>query len=216
MNIKDNLVMLKTDKTRLLISVLTFCLAIFHSYQFVSSDYNLNCLLRICIYFTGSVSIAFFGRKALFVVLIITSLVASYFNSFVNFNSFFVILLSCKLYKKTEKYLLIIYVINEIIALIIQDKEITHLLIHFITCAFFYVIYFYVNDKKLNLTDDEIKILEELREKKMLKCCDSFSKNILTQKLKQARDRNGIDTNAELLAQYNIQTYSHICPFKKS
>lgn len=210
MNIKDNLVMLKTDKTRLLISVLTFCLAIFHSYQFVSSDYNLNCLLRVCIFFTGSVSIVFLGRQALFVVLVVTSLVASYFNSFVNFNSFFVVLLSCRLYRKTEKWVLFLYVINETIALLVQDKEITHLLIHFVTCAFFYVVYFYVNDKKLNLTEDEIKILEELKEKKMLKCCDSFSKNILTQKLKQARERNGIDTNAELLARYNIQNTPHL------
>lgn len=210
MNIKDNLVMLKTDKARLLISVLTFCLAIFHSFQFVSSDYNLNCLLRICIYFVGSVSIVFLGRQALFVVLIITSLVASYFNSFVNFNSFFVVLLSCRLYRKTEKWVLFLYVINEMIALLVQDKEITHLLIHFATCAFFYVVYFYINDNKLNLTEDEIKILEELKEKKMLKCCDSFSKNILTQKLKQARDRNGIDTNAELLARYNIQNTPHL------
>jgi hypothetical protein len=96
------------------------------------------------------------------------------------------------------------------IALLVQDKEITHLLIHFATCAFFYVVYFYINDNKLNLTEDEIKILEELKEKKMLKCCDSFSKNILTQKLKQARDRNGIDTNAELLARYNIQNTPHL------
>lgn len=210
MNIKDNLVMLKTDKTRLLISVLTFCLAIFHSYQFVSSDYNLNCLLRVCIFFAGSVSIVFLGRQALFVVLIVTSLVASYFNSFVNFNSFFVVLLSCRLYRKTEKWVLFLYVINEMIALLVQDKEITHLLIHFATCAFFYVVYFYINDNKLNLTEDEIKILEELKEKKMLKCCDSFSKNILTQKLKQARERNGIDTNAELLARYNIQNTPHL------
>lgn len=210
MNVKDNLVMLKTDKTRLLISVLTFCLAIFHSCQFVSSDYNLNCLLRICIYFAGSVCIVFLGRQALFVVLIVTSLVASYFNFFDNFNSFFVVLLSCRLYRKTEKWVLFLYVINELSALLVQDKEITHLLIHFATCAFFYVVYFYVNDKKLNLTEDEIKILEELKEKKMLKCCDSFSKNILTQKLKQARERNGIDTNAELLARYNIQNTPHL------
>lgn len=205
MNIKDNLLTLKSDKPRLVLSFLTLILATFHTCQFISSDYNLNCLLRICIYFANSVSIIFLGKKGLFFILIITSLIASYFNSFINFNSFFVVLLSCRLYRKTEKWVLLIYAANEILALLIQDKEITHLLIHFATCSFFYVIYFYVNDKKLVLKPDEIKILEELREKKMLKCCDSFSKNILTQKLKSARERNHIDTNAELLAQYNIE-----------
>lgn len=204
MSIKSNFASLKNDKSRLILCLLTLFLTVLHVCQFINSNYNLNCLLRICIYFLGVIGIALFGKKALFVVLIVSSLVASYFNSFVNFNSFFVILLSCRLYRKTEKYLLLIYVVNEIVALIIQDKQITHLIIHLLTCMFFYVIYFYVNEKTLKLTNDEVKILQELKEKKMLKCCDSFSKNILTQKLKIARERNNIDTTAELLAMFSM------------
>jgi hypothetical protein len=201
MNIKDNLVMLKTDKTRLLISVLTFCLAIFHSCQFVSSNYNLNCLLRICIYFTGSVSIIFFGRQALFAVLIVTSLVASYFNSFVNFNSFFVILLSCRLYRKVEKWVLLIYIVNEIIVLLVQDKEIIHFAIHFVTCAFFYVVYFYINEKKLVLTYEEEKIVKHLAEDKQQKEIQGMSGATIYRKIQSATKRNGI-TKKELVERY--------------
>ena len=203
MSVLENIKSLKTNKVRLLICIITFCLAISHLYQLIVSD-NQICLLRIGIYIIGCFGVLLFGNKALFAILILTSLIASYFNSFINFNSFFVILLSCRLYRKTEKYLLIIYAINEILALIVQEKEITHLIIHFLTCSLFYLVYFYVNTPALKLTSDEIKILQELKQKKMLKCCDSFSKNILTQKLKTARERNEIDTTAELLAMFSM------------
>ena len=58
--------------------------------------------------------------------------------------------------------------------------------------------------RPLDLTEDEVKILEELDEKKLLKAVTCFSKNTVTQKLKDARERNKIDTNAELLAEYNM------------
>lgn len=203
MSVKENVSSLKSDKIRLLICILALCLASFHLFQFTRSG-NEACLLRVSIYLIGSVIVFLFGNKALFFILITSSLIASYFNAFINFNSFFVILLSCRLYRKTEKYLLIIYAVNEILALIVQNKEITHLMIHFLTCTFFYLVYFYVNTPTLKLTNDEIKILQELKEKKMLKCCDSFSKNILTQKLKIARERNNIDTTAELLAMFSM------------
>lgn len=194
------------NKDRLYLVIITLCLTAYHTWQYVMSGYRLNALLRVVMYLVFAVTTFFLGKKALYTNLIIFALVASYFNSFINFTSFFVILLSCRINRKTETKLLILYAVNESIALMIQHYEISHLIIHALTCLFFYQIYFYINKPAgLELTEDEIKILEELNEKKLMKACTSFSKNTMTQKLQEARKRNNISTNAELLAEYNMQ-----------
>lgn len=95
----------------------------------------------------------------------------------------------------------------------VEGPGVVHLAIHVVLTFFFYVsISYFIQTrfkrKELELTEDEITILEELQREKMLKNCRSFSKNTLTQKLKEARDRNNIESNSELIAQYSMQDYS--------
>lgn len=54
----------------------------------------------------------------------------------------------------------------------------------------------------LNLTLDEIYILEELAKGKQQKEIRKFSKNTVTKKLKQARIRNKLTSTAELMLMY--------------
>lgn len=126
---------------------------------------------------------------------------------FNNFTSLFVILIAIILKPQLKKRLIILYITAVSIVFIINQDCIYNYLIHITRAAWLFFILDYSMQSKyerkpLDLTEDEIMILEELSEKKLLKACTCFSKNTLTQKLKDARERNNIDTNAELLSEY--------------
>lgn len=102
------------------------------------------------------------------------------------------------------------YFVCVLIVFCTTEETITHLLIHIVRCFwFFYVTDYFVTQrfsrKVLDLTDAERKLLDEWVEKGLLKCCVCYSKNVKTQKLKEARLRNGISSNDELRAQYVIE-----------
>lgn len=154
--------------------------------------------------------------------LIIAATILSYALPMSNILPFFLLALIMLQHPKWKFYLIFYYFIHLFIeeALIeygilvhcteTEGPGVIHLAIHILLTLFFFVsISYFVSirfsRRELNLTDDEKKILEELKEVKMLKNCRSFSKNTLTQKLREARERNNIETNAELLMQYQMQ-----------
>ena len=57
----------------------------------------------------------------------------------------------------------------------------------------------------LNLTEDERKILEELAKGKLQKEIDLYSQQTISAKLKHARERNMIDTTADLIIKFKEQ-----------
>lgn len=196
----------KIKKENIYIIIITFLLVGIHTVQYILSGYSFPILLRVVMYAIFGLSVLFIGKKALYIDLIIFSLIAAYFNSFINFTSFFVILMSCRIYRQTESWVLMLYAINQSIAMMVQNYEISHLIIHFLTCAFFYIIYFYINKPKLlDLTEDERAILEEMKNGKLQKEITLFSKNIVTKKLQDAKTRNHIATTEELLAKYSVE-----------
>ena len=64
--------------------------------------------------------------------------------------------------------------------------------------------------EKLNLKDDEKKILTELKSGKLQKEIEGFSEQTITAKLKNARERNMCETTSELLAKYSLETEKSI------
>ena len=191
-----------SDNVRIIACLSSLALCGYHVYQYFLIGNNI-CFLRIAMYFVLSLTIFMFSFKVMYLELIIMSLVASYFNSFINFTQFFVILLACRMYRKSEIWLLALYALNESVALMIQGKNISHLIIHLLTCIFFYMIYFFINKPKiLDLKPDEEEIVKQLAAGKLQKQIDLYSKNIIKDKLDHAKDRNHIIDTDELVFIY--------------
>lgn len=202
MFIIENLKSFKKDNIRIITFLISLLLTAYHVYQYIDTT-NPICFLRIGIYVVISLVILILGFSAMYFILIFLALITCYFNSFINFTQFFVLLLACRMYRRSEKWLLAIYVINESVALMIQGKEISHLLIHILTCVFFYLIYFYINKPKvLVLEKDEEEIIRQLADGKLQKEIDLYSKNIIKQKLDFAKVRNHVLSTDELVTLY--------------
>lgn len=203
---KNKLKDLKNDKFRIVICILSLLLGLFYFWQYYTLDFNYTVILRFLLSIIIIPLTIFCGKKAIYFLLLAYSLRIAYINSYNNYTSFFCLLLSCRIMnRKYESALMFIYIINEVIALMIQNCEIYHITIHILTCAFWYVIYFhqkYCKNIILDLTDDEIKILEELAEGKFQKEIDFFNKNTISKKLKAAKKRNNCSSTNELLFKY--------------
>lgn len=142
--------------------------------------------------------------------LVLVFLIANY-NSYLfnNYTALFPIFIAMLLKPQLKNTLFFVYVIAATGAFIFDGESIINFLIHITRSAWIiYLLEYFISSKftrkALDLTEDEKKILDELNEKKLLKACTCFSKNTITAKLKEARERNKIDTNAELLAEYNL------------
>lgn len=104
---------------------------------------------------------------------------------------------------------LILYAIDIIVVATLRDKTPVHLAIHFGNCVLiFYAMNFLlkpsISSKKLELTSDEIYILDEMLQGKQQKEIQNFSANTVTNKLRSARERNNIATTDELLQKYKL------------
>ena len=111
MHIRDSLKSLKKDNVSIASLIVTILLCGYHIFEFFEID-NVVCLFRVGVYAILSLIIMFYNLKVMYVTLIVIALVASYFNHFLNFTSFFVLLLACRMYRKSETMLLVIYGIN--------------------------------------------------------------------------------------------------------
>lgn len=151
----------------------------------------------------------FLWWSAAYCIILMFAASQSHATLFNNFTPLFVIFTLYMVKPNYKIHYLIFYTVIFTAFMIIKNESIIHYLQHFTRAAWIfyvadYVIYSKYERRELDLTEDEKTILEELNEKKLLKACTSFSKNTLTQKLKDARERNNIPTNAELLAEYNL------------
>lgn len=202
--IKSNIKHFKTDKFRVIVCLVSYILAVFHAWQYFSSGFKYQCLIRIVSSLLIIPLAIFLGRKAVYYLLIAFSLRIAYVNPFNNYTGFFCLLMSCIIIHRNRRILLAIYALNETAALILQNCEISHIAIHLLSCFLWYILYFYVNQPTvfLNLTDSESRILDELVAGKQQKEIDFCNKNTVTKKLHNARKRNGCKTTNELLFKY--------------
>lgn len=202
MSVRENIKSFKNDNIRIITFLISLLLTGYHIFQYITTG-NEICFLRIAIYAIISFVILLLGFKIMYLILILLALLTCYFNSFVNFTQFFVLLMACRMNRRSEKWLLAIYGINESIALMVQGKDISSLLIHMLTCVFFYLIYFFINRPKvLDLKPDEEEIIKQLAAGKMQKEIELYSKNVIKDKLDHAKDRNHIIDTNELITLY--------------
>lgn len=191
--IKSNINHFKKDKFSVFVCILSVIIGGFHTWQFIASDYNYNCFIRLIFFYSVIPGTILFGRKAVYVMLVLFSLGVSYVNTFNNYTGLFCILMSCRMIGRNHGILLVIYALNEFIALNVQGASATHYAIHYTSCLFWYILYFCVHCSKieLDLTDDEIIILDELIAGKQQKEIDFLIKIQLLRNLqKQEKEIN--------------------------
>ena len=118
-------------------------------------------------------------------------------------------LIACGANPKMKKVAPFVYLVNVFIAFTLKRLGIVPFVIHCIYIFMFQTKLQYVfkvnKPNKLNLTDDERKILDELKAGKMQKEIDLFSQQTISAKIKSARERNLCETTNELLTQYRLE-----------
>lgn len=194
---------MRQEKSLLATSVCGLALAllelknIYHNGPTLASKINLIINAWFCV-------AGFFGNRKLVLTLIIINFFAvSLLGLPVNY--FYVILLffiyNCK---KKIKILFVMYWLSSLAQVIIRP-ETAHLLQHLVMSAGAF--FLFTSNKTnnhfiLQLTEDEAYILSELMQGKQQKEIAKWNKNTVSKKLKQARERNNILSNAELLLIY--------------
>ena len=206
MGIKQNITLLKNDKKLALILLLHLLLIALHIYENYVGSIEYHWYLRAGGCAVISLSIFFFGRKGLAYGLMIFSCALVYINNFYNYATIFFMLIAIGANPKIRIVAPWIYLINVFIAFSLKRFGITPFIIHIIYCVLFYIKMNYVFEihkpDKLNLTEDEKAILFELAKNKLQKEIDLFSQHTISQKLKNARERNMIETTSELVEKF--------------
>lgn len=179
----------------------------FHCYQFISSNFDYKPLLRLIMSGMLPMVIFFFGRKGLYWEFYVFANVIALYTTFQNYTAFVIITIFTMLNPKMKMPAIVLYVLEIVIIATLRDKTPVHIAIHFCNCMIMYYTLNYllkpsVLKNKLELTTDETMIIEELLQGKQQKEIIGFSANTVTNKLKQARERNHIATTEELLQRY--------------
>lgn len=207
--LKSRIELLRQDRKLALILLLHVILIALHFYEWKVGNIEYYWYLRAGGCAVISLGIFFFGRKGLSYGLMIFSCTLVYINNFYNYASIFFMLIAIGANPKLRKIAPWIYLVNVFIAYSQKKFGITPFLIHIIYCVMFYTKMGYVfaihKPETLNLTEDERKILEELAKGKLQKEIDLYSQQTISAKLKHARERNMIDTTADLIIKFKEQ-----------
>lgn len=143
-------------------------------------------------------------RDNIYILFSALALALLYFNKYTNYTSWFIIVLTIQKKQKYRNPLLILYGMDVLVCLFIGHRLAHQAFIHLLNCLFIYLV---VNldfnrQKGISLTVDERRILDEWIQVGEMKAISCFAKNTVFRKMKEARERNGLQDNEELLARY--------------
>ena len=211
---RNRIELLKNDKELAMIFGLHLLLIALHVYEDFVGNIEYHWYLRAGGCGLISLCIFLFGRKGLAYGLLVYSCTLVYINNFYNYATIFFMIIAIGANPKMNKVAPFIYLTNVIIAFSLKRLGIIPFVIHTVYIVMFYIkikyIYKVNTPEKLNLTDDERKILDELLAGKMQKEIDLYSPQTITAKIKTARERNMCETTAELLTMYSAEVCSKL------
>ena len=206
---RNRIELLKNDKKLSLIFFLHLLLIGLHVYENYVGDIEYHWYLRAGGCGLIALGIFFFGRKGLAWALMIYACVLVYINNFYNYATIFFMLVAIGADPKLKKVAPFIYITNVFVAFTLKRLGITPFSIHLVYCVMFYTKIGYVfaihKPETLNLTQDEKLILEELAKGKMQKEIDLYSQQTISGKLKNARERNLLETTADLVQKFKSE-----------
>ena len=207
--LRNRIELLKNDNELCVIFFMHLLLIGLHVYENFVGSIEYHWYLRASGCGLISLFIFLFGRAGLAYGLVVYSCSLIYINNFYNYASIFFMLIAIGANPRIKKAAQWLYLINVVISFTMKRLGIIPFLIHIVYMFMFYVKIKYVfsvnKPSKLNLTDDERKILDELLDGKMQKEIDLFSPQTITAKIKNARERNMCDSTPELLTMYSAE-----------
>ena len=194
------------DKKLIYTIILAVLLAGLHAWQYVKSGHDPRALINLVMTALYIPAAFIFGLQALPYYLLSYCFIYLPFEEFDNYTSLFLLCSAISLKKKLS-YCFIPYVIEVITVYMINDFEISHVMISLLYVLFFWQVYVHIRDKQadvepLDLKEEEIKILKELAQGKQQKEIDFYSHVTVSKKLKEARERNNCISTDELVTKY--------------
>lgn len=207
--LRNRIELLKNDKELAIILLLHLLLIALHVYENYVGNIEYHWHLRAGGCGLIAFCIFFFGRKGLSFALLVYACVLVYINNFYNYATIFFMLIAVGANPKIGKVAPWIYLANVLVSFSLRRLGIVPFVIHVVYMFMFQIKIRYVftvhKPNKLNLTDDERKILDELKAGKMQKQIDLWSEQTVSAKIKSARERNMCDSTNELLSLYRLE-----------
>lgn len=211
MKIKENLLAFKNDYLRIIIAVTNGILAMS---MYVSPEpHNFFFWFTLCFRITTILSALFIGNKALWLLYFIFCNVKALD---ITYNNYTCVALITVLFALTPKVTIkqavavaVLYVTDVFIVAGLHNKSAFYIYNHFLLCSQFVAAMW--KQKQINkihatnliiLTPEEIKILKQLVEGKPIKQVSGFLEPTVYRKLSDARERNKVETNSELIELY--------------
>lgn len=195
------------DKQMSYIFIAAIFFTICHVYMFIDSGYMIEPLIRICYCGLFFVMASIFGRKWLPFQFLIIAFSVLYFNRWYNPISFLLVVSVALKYPRWKISLFTVYGLAVIICLAISNRNWAQGFMHYGYCVGIYLICIDIRREfrskdVLILTESEKEILEQLRNRKLKKEIIGYSKNTVTQKIKDAMKRNNCSTEGELMCKF--------------
>lgn len=206
-SLRDHFKKIFIDKQMAYIFIAAICFTICHVYMFIDSGYMIEPLIRICYCGLFFVMALIFGRKWMPLQFLVIAFSVMYFNRWYNPISFLLVAAVALKYPKWKIVLFVVYGIAVIICLAISNRNWAHGFLHYGYCAGVYLICVDIrrefrSKEVLILTESEKEILEQLKNRKLKKEITGYSKNTVTQKIKDAMERNNCSTEGELMCKF--------------
>ena len=207
--LKNRIELLKNDKELTKILFLHLLLIVLHYYEYRTSEIEYYWYLLAGGCGLIALGIFFFGRKGLAYGLLIFSCTLVYVNTFYNYATIFFMLIAVGANPKLKKVAPWIYLTNVIISFTLKNLNIVAFCIHIVYTFMFDIKINYIfavnRPEKLNLTNDERKILNELAKGKLQKQIDFCSEQTVSAKVKAARERNLCENTNDLVNKYKAE-----------
>lgn len=176
-----------------------------HLFEIKVSGFQMDEVIRsvFCAIYLA-VGIFFLSRDTIYLLFSALALALLYFNKYTNYTSCFIIVLTIQHKPRYKIPLLVLYGMDVLVCLFIGHRLAHQAFIHLLNCLFIYLVVNldFNSQSGLTLTADERKILDEWLEVGEMKAITCFAKNTVFRKMKEARDRNGLKDNEELLSRY--------------
>lgn len=207
MNCKERLKALRHDKLLISTVILSYVFLALHIIGYFDSNGKFEVIVRACAVALYPLFVFIGGRKGLRFWGVIYAYILFWYSGTLFYTPFIMIaLLSTKFSLFRTIIVFLLYAILVSVRSTINDIAPFRVIFHALKCCVFYFgIKFLVENTEpqyLELSPDEILILDELAKGKNLNELTIFSSNTICKKLKNARERNGIKTNEELVMKY--------------
>lgn len=198
------------NKFCLYICIISLFLALTQLYNFIHFD-DVTYIVRGTGLFLIPIACFFFYEKGMLIYGCVMATCFLYLTDFNNYTSLWFIL-TCNKAAKSKKDSLIVYVwysLNSLIYFTFCQSSVTQAFFHLGFAAFMTILNYHCNGshtthkKHLSLTPDEFKILWQITaEGKQQKEITLFSQTTITQKIRDAQNRNNLPSKTALFVYF--------------